>query len=231
MFMLRMFQFCDLYRICKEWNQGHMAASVTEPNQDTAPKHARTSQPIHDLLARRFSPRAFSRRSVPQPVVTSLLEAARWSASSRNAQPWAFIVATRDDPAAHDRMLHVIKPGNLLWAQYAPVLMLTAAHDVANRPIALYDLGLAVQSLTVQALHHDLYVRQMGGIYPDVAHEQYHVPDDWSIITALAIGYLGEADDLPLELRDRESRPRERKPLAELVFGDTWGQASSLASE
>ena len=56
-------------------------------------------EPMHVLLQKRFSPRAFEDRSVAKETIRSLLEAARWAPSSFNEQPWRFIVATKDDPA------------------------------------------------------------------------------------------------------------------------------------
>ena len=106
-------------------------------------------EPIHELLQRRFSPRAFEDRSVPKEAIHSLLEAARWAASSFNEQPWRFIVATQDDPADFEKLLRCLVPGNQDWAKSAPVLMLSATkltftrNDKPNRH-AYHDVGLAV---------------------------------------------------------------------------------------
>ena len=56
-------------------------------------KPAPVDHPIHDLMQRRWSPRAFWSDSVAPQQVLRLLEAARWAASSYNAQPWSFLVA------------------------------------------------------------------------------------------------------------------------------------------
>src|SRR5437879_11826399 len=87
-------------------------------------KSAETQYPIHDLLRRRWSPRAFSDRRVDPAIMRSLLEAARWAPSSYNEQPWAFIVATKDKPDEFQKLLHCLVPGNQTWAHAAPVLML-----------------------------------------------------------------------------------------------------------
>lgn len=193
---------------------------------DVIDKSAQTTYPIHALLANRWSPRAFADKPIALEVIGSLLEAARWSASSNNKQPWAFIIATRDNSEAFEKMLSVIKEGNQVWAKNAPLLMLTVIPD--ERDIDLHDLGLAVQSLTTEALSRDLYVHQMGGIFPREAEKLYNVPDGYRVITGLAIGYLGDPADLPDNLRQREQATRSRKPFSEFVFEGTWAQPAQI---
>src|SRR3954449_10659023 len=89
-----------------------------------APKDARPDHPIHELLAKRWSPYAFADRPVSEEDLRSLFEAARWAASSYNEQPWSYIVATKADPEGFERLLSCLVEGNRTWAQAAPVLAL-----------------------------------------------------------------------------------------------------------
>ena len=66
---------------------------------------ASTSTSIHDLISHRWSPRAFENRAVEPEKLRALFEAARWAASSYNAQPWYYIVGTKDDPTNYQRVL------------------------------------------------------------------------------------------------------------------------------
>jgi hypothetical protein len=95
---------------------------------------------------------------------------------------------------------------------------------------AVHDLGLASASLTVEATARGLFVHQMIGIVGDKAREVYRIPEDVQPKTALAIGYAGEGNSLPEAYRQRDLAPRQRKPLAEFVFGGPWGTASSLVT-
>ena len=61
-------------------------------------KEASNDYPIHDLLKKRWSSRAFAERVVEKDKLFSLLEAARWAPSSYNEQPWRFLAATREEP-------------------------------------------------------------------------------------------------------------------------------------
>lgn len=203
---------------------------------NTFDKHATTEYPINDLLAQRHSPRAFADTSVDRETLLSLFEAARWAPSSRNAQPWRFIVATQQNPDAYARMLSVLNENNQRWAGNAPVLMLAIAEvedpnsGRANNK-AFYDLGAAVAHLTVEASARNLYLRQMGGILPEKAAELYKVPQGYQVVVGVAIGYRGDAAALPDEIAAREQMPRIRQPLDAMVFSGEFGTASDLLDE
>src|SRR5215468_11860774 len=131
---------------------------------------------IHELIARRFSPYAFSPRAVSNEDLCSLFEAARWAASSYNEQPWSYIVAMREDNEEFERLLSCLVEGNQRWASSAPVLVLGIAslnfsrNGKPNRA-AIHDLGQASANLTLEATARGLYVHQMIGILPDKARE------------------------------------------------------------
>ena len=88
---------------------------------------APTKYPIHDLLTHRWSPRAFEDRAVEPEKLRSLFEAARWASSSFNAQPWFYIVATKDDPENYNRVLQCFVEFNQGWAKNAPVVAISVA--------------------------------------------------------------------------------------------------------
>lgn len=195
---------------------------------------AETRRPIHELLARRWSPYVFSERAVAPEILVSLLEAARWAPSSYNEQPWAFIVATKENPPEFERLLSCLVPGNQEWARNAPVLMLSVAKlnfDRGGRvnPHAWHDVGLAAMSLVVEAMARDLYVHQMAGILPERARELYSIPEGWDAVAGIAIGYHGDSSAVSEKLRQRDSAPRSRKPLEQMVFSGKWGNAARLA--
>ncbi len=187
---------------------------------------ALTRYPIHDLLTRRWSPRTFSERTVEPESLGSLFEAARWAASCYNEQPWRFIVAAREQVDDYDRLLACLVEGNRIWAKQAPVLGLGLAKKSFTRngksnAHARHDLGLATAQIMVQAMELDLYVHAMAGILPDKAREVYGIPDEFDIVTALAIGYISESRNA--------RKPRERRPLTELVFSGAWGESAEFA--
>jgi len=183
---------------------------------------AQTSTPIHPVLAERFSPRAYD-PSIPVDEVklTAALEAARWSPSAANTQPWRFIVARRGTPE-FDTIVANLMGFNQVWAGNAGVLVvgLAARTNEQGEPMrwAQYDLGQAFAHLSVQAHHDGLHVHQMGGFFADGLRTAFEIDDRFEPISVAAIGVLGDIDDLPENTRERERAPRTRLPLDELLI-------------
>jgi nitroreductase len=194
-------------------------------------KPAQTDYPILELLKRRWSPRAFSDQMVEPEKLRSLFEAARWSPSSFNEQPWSFVLATKQKPEEHARLLGCLTEKNQQWARGAPVLMVSVAKlkfDHTGKPNrhAFYDVGLAVGNLMVQATALDLFVHQMAGFSPEEVAEIYSIPDEFAPVAAIALGYGADVQDLPEPFREFELGPRSRKQIQSFVFEGQWGQPS-----
>ncbi len=199
-------------------------------------KPAETQYPIEEILRRRWSPRAFSDRLVEPEKLQSLFEAARWAASSFNEQPWNFIVATKQNPEEHTRLLSCLVEGNQRWARAVPVLMVSVAKlnfDKTGKPNrhAFHDVGLAMGNVLVQATALGLFVHQMAGFSPEKVREIYGVPEDFEPVAAIAIGYGLVADELPEAFREFDLGARRRKPVNSFVFEAHWGETSRLVSE
>ena len=191
-------------------------------------KPADASHPIHDLISERWSPRAFADRPVEREKLYSLLEAARWAPSSRNLQPWYFIVATKENADDYERLLATLWDRNALWAKYAPVLLLVVA-KLSDHPggeyTTFYDVGMAAGNLVTQAVDLGLATHQMGGFDPDKARASLGIPEGYQPLAVIALGYPGTLDMLPDDLREREVAPRSRKPLEDFAFEGRWEQS------
>jgi nitroreductase len=193
-------------------------------------KIASTDHPVQEIIASRWSPYVFDERSVPMEDVRSVFEAARWAASSYNEQPWSYIVALREDEEAFARLISCLVEPNQAWAKAAPVLALGVTRTRFSRndkpnAAAHHDLGLASGNLCLEATARGLSVHQMIGILPDRAQELYAIPEGNEALTALAIGYAGNAEAARDGLGARDLATRERKPLREFVFGARFGAA------
>ena len=191
------------------------------PIAEVATRTADTSAPLLTTLAERWSPRAFDASAeVDDIVLRSALEAARWSPSASNTQPWRFIVARRGT-AEFDTIVANLQGFNQAWAGAAAVLIVAAAEVVDaeghERRWATYDLGQAVAHLTIQAHHDGLHAHQMGGFDPDGLRQAFDLEERFEPVSVTAIGVLGDPDSLPDRLRERESAPRSRRPLEEIV--------------
>ena len=191
-------------------------------------KTASVDYPIHELIAERWSPYSFDARPVPSDDLRSLFEAARWSASSYNEQPWRFIVAQRENEAEFERMLSCLVEPNQAWAKNAGTLATSVVGTQFSRNgkpngCAAHDVGMASANLVFEATARGLHVHQMAGILPERAQELYAVPDGFEVLTGIAIGYAAEQslDDFA----GYESNPRSRKPQAEFLFSGSWEKA------
>ncbi len=204
-------------------------ASATQDRKTADPDHS-----ILPLFAERWSPRAFADRPVESRKIRRMLEAARWTMSSYNEQPWRYVVASRhDDPETYEAVLNGLAEGNQSWAKNAPVLMLSfykttfSKNERPNRS-AKHDVGAASAALTFQATAMDLYVHQMAGIRKDVIRNTFDVPDDVEPMAGLAVGYLGDPEILSDKMQKSERSPRTRKPLDDFAFGAEWGTPSEI---
>ena len=193
-------------------------------------KPAITSVAIQETIANRWSPRAFdASKSVSQEQIITLLEAARWAPSCFGDEPWRFIVWNKGtNESAWQRAFDCLVPNNQTWVKAAPVLMLVCAntlfgHNQTPNRWGQYDTGAAVENLCLQASSMGLVVHQMGGFNADKARETFTIPDQYTPMAMLAVGYEGDANNLPDELKMRELAERKRKPLGELFFDSAWG--------
>lgn len=198
-------------------------------------KPAETQYQIHDLLRRRWSPRAFDDRPIELEKLRSLFEAARWAPSSNNGQPWRFLVATKQNKTEHDRLFNCLVEGNQKWAYRAPALLLSVAklqfEDGSPNRHALHDTGMAVENLVVQATALGLVAHQMAGFRIDQARADCKIPESYEPVAMIVVGYPGDLALLSDHLHAREVQPRVRKPLTELVYSATWEQPSLLLRE
>ena len=190
------------------------------------------------LLDTRFSTRVFDPEHTLAPAdLRSLLEAARWSPSAGNSQPWAFLVGLRGD-ATHRAFVPLLSRGNAFWVPRASAVLVTlhrsateAGSDILYSDYAAYDLGQSVAHLSVQASALGLQVHQFAGFDHDAATAAFAVPDNWTVTTAVAIGRadpVESIEDTEPSLAQRERRLRDRNPLHDFVFSGTFGSPAAL---
>ncbi len=190
-------------------------------------KSANTKYRINENIKNRWSPRAFSDEVPSKEKLMKLFEAARWAASSFNEQPWRFVIGIKGVEGTYQKLFKGLNEFNQAWAESAPVLVFVCAkqhfsHNDKPNNHYMYDCGAAMSNLCVQASEEGLYVHQMAGILADEAQEGLSVPKGYKPITAAAIGYLGNPDQLPEDHRKTELAERERKEFDEILFLGSW---------
>ncbi|MCZ6779000.1 MAG: nitroreductase family protein [Acidobacteriota bacterium] len=190
-------------------------------------KNPRISEvPVDPMFIDRWSPRAFSTEPVPEESLRTLFEAARWAPSCFGEEPWLFLYATKQEDLDLFRTLLV--DGNRTWADRAPVLAfafarLTFKHNDKPNRWAEFDSGAAWMSLALQASRLGLCTHGMGGFHEDKIYAALNVSrEKYKAMAGIAIGWRGDASQLPPELAEKES-PNNRKPLAEVAVEGKFG--------
>jgi len=181
------------------------------------------------IIVDRWSPRSFDRqRPVTRDALYACIEAARWAPSCFGDEPWRFIVCDKaSHPDAWDRLLSCLAEKNREWAVHAPVLiMISAADQFRNgKPNrwGQYDTGQAAVSLCIEATALGLVTHQMGGFDPAGVRAAFSIPDGYTPMAALAMGYAADAGLLSDEgFRNIETAPRSRQPVASCFGMGHW---------
>jgi nitroreductase len=190
-------------------------------------KSSELEHPVLEVIATRRSSRAYASNPIDKEKIDALFEAARWAPSSMNEQPWAYLYATKNQPELYNKILEALNESNRLWAQEAPLLIMsmarkTHARNGAINGAARYDTGAANAFLSLQATQFGLNVHQMGGFDRQKAILNLNIPDTHEPIVIMAIGYLGDAENLPENLKQRESAPRERNTQKFFVMNNEF---------
>jgi nitroreductase len=177
----------------------------------TSPDRSPRGVELHPLLSSRFSPLAFEPEAVMrEDEVDVLLEAARWSPSAGNSQPWAFVTALRGT-SEHALVTRRLAASSARWAPDASLLVVNLAHryvddtELEFSEFADYDLGQAVAHLTLQAHALGFACRQFRAFDLERLTDDLGVAPGWLIRSMTAVGRAVGA-----------AQARDRRPLADL---------------
>lgn len=178
---------------------------------------------VDEFFYKRWSPRSFRAVEIPAETLTAIIDAARWSPSCFNEQPW--LIMTTSNPEEFALYLSLLNEKNQRWAVNASVLGFMAArrhfaHNGKANRWAPFDTGAAWMSLTMQARKFGLYTHGMGGIIFEEIYRQLGIPEEeFEVICGFAIGAIDSPEKLPTEDFRETEVPSERKSL-----GDIWQQ-------
>ncbi len=179
---------------------------------------------IPEIGTRRAN-RALSDKKIPAEVIGRIMTAATYAPSCFNNQSWRFMVATGDQSLAK---VHEALSGANYWVKKAPAVVVVATRlDFGcrlsdRRDYALFDCGLAVENLVLQSCKEGLYAHPLAGFDPLKIKSAFHIPDDYIVITQVALGYPGDEASLNEKHRELEHGPRIRKPESEVIGYNSW---------
>jgi len=196
---------------------------------------AQTRVPINELLAKRWSPRAYDvNRTISREQLAALLEAARWAPSCNGDEPWRYLIFDRKcDPERWQKAFDCLSENNKKWVKNVPVLLLSCGGSIfehSGKPnrYGQHDTGAASACLALQGAAMGLAVHQMGGYDAQKARAAFDIPEEYTPMAMIAVGYQAAPDVLDEETKAKELKPRSRKPLETHFFEGAWGKGVEL---
>jgi nitroreductase len=167
-----------------------------------------------DAITSRRDVRSFEDRPLPDEALDRILEAGRRAPSSRNWQPWDFVVVTDRDQLAELAKVwqgagHV--PGSAATIAF----ILPRTDDAQQQETALYDLGQAAMAMQIAAADQGIGSGHSAVADQDQARRVLGFPEDRY---AAYLMPLGAPADRPL----RPIRRPDRRPLDEVVHRARW---------
>lgn len=161
--------------------------------------------------------REFTGEPLDAAQIEALTDAARWSGSSKNSQPWRFIVVR--DPATL-RAIHDAGLPQTRSLASAPAAIAITMPVQEGRAVSLaYDEARAAERILVAAsmLGIGAGIGWVGGAARDAVAKVLGLPEDRFVRTVVAVGHPTAAARRP------KSAPGEaRRPSSETVFEDRW---------
>ncbi len=161
--------------------------------------------------------------------VVAVLEAARWAATWGHRQPVRYLVGLRGDDT-FTAITALLRRGNR-YAHVAGALILVCTDEGEDERTARYaavDAGAAIAQLTIEAVSRGLIAHPMAGFDTDGARDAFAVPAGVAPIAVVALGSLGDYDNAPPEIVERDAEGRSRLPLTEIAFTGSWGTPLAL---
>jgi len=165
-------------------------------------------------IAKRWSPRHYSQEKIPTKHINIIFEAARWSPSGHNYQPWYFYFAKKGT-SAYNKLFSTLDKYNQSWAKTAPLLILACAitSNIEGKKniYAFYDLGAASFSLILQAQSLGYYSRQMALFDKQKVKEFFKLKKNLAPYVIIAMGKIGDYKKASKQVVGYELDPRPRK--------------------
>ena len=166
------------------------------------------------VIMERRSVRRYRSEPVPQDVLLRVLDAARFSPSGKNLQPWKFIVVKNE--TLKQRLAEASLRQSFIAD--APIVVVACGFpDKCYSRMGNYmkswpvDVAIAVEHLMLQAQEEGLGTCWVGAFDEEEVRSILHVPDG---VKVLALTPLGYPDEKPV--------PRRRKSLEEIVSYDSF---------
>lgn len=167
-----------------------------------------------DAITSRRNVRQFSDQRIEGEVLDRILEAGRRAPSSRNWQPWDFVVVT---DRGQLQELSMVWRGAAHVADSAATIALVAedTDDQRTREMILYDLGQATMAIMIAAADYGVGSGHAAVQDQGKAREVLGLPGDRRVAYLIDLGYPADRPLKPI------GRP-DRRPFDEVVHMGRW---------
>ena len=175
-------------------------------------------------IRERRSVRKYKSKPIPEEILLEILDAARLAPSWANTQTWRFIVVKDQETRARlTETMGATNPARGTFAEAPAVICVAAKRGVAGFAQGeartdkgdwfMFDAGIAMEHLALAAWNFGLGTVHVGSFNAQMAEEILKIPEGYSMVEMMPIGYFDTAPD-----------PRPRKPLKEVVHLNTFGE-------
>jgi nitroreductase len=190
--------------------------AMSDATQSEGDSSASTRERVRPLLRVRQI-REFTSEVVARDKLDAIVDAARWSGSSRNSQPWRFIVIREADTLRriHEAGMPQTRSFQTATAGIAIVLPAEPARALSDA----YDDGRVAERILIAASMLDLgaAIAWIRSDVRSVISDLLGLPEERFVRTIVAIGHPSEAG-----LRPKSAPGTARLPRQEVVFEERW---------
>lgn len=163
---------------------------------------------VYDAISTVLAVREYQDKPIPADVVRRIVEAGRLTGSSRNSQPWRFVVV--EDRDALRRLGEIATTGP--YVAQAPLAIVVL---IEQTPYAVSDASRAIQSMALAAWEEGIGSNWVGFTGMDAVKPALGIPGEFDVLAILPFGYPAK------ELGQGKKR---RKPMGEVAFRERFGQ-------
>ena len=168
---------------------------------------------LMEAIRRKRAVRNFAPRSLPEEVIREILYAGRRAQSSKNSQPWHFIVIQKQKT-----LLELAKMGDFTSSLLtAPMAVAILTPDPAVRWSVMFDAGQAAAYMQLAAVDLGMGSCLVTLHRPEPSMAFLGYPDDLQLNVLVSLGY--PADPKALE---PAAKPGGRRPLEEIAHFERW---------
>ena len=167
--------------------------------------------PVLGVIRARRSVRAYLEKEVPQQIEQALFEAGRLAPTARCSNATRFVVV--DDPELLKKVQAACMGQPVMGK--APMALIVCSDSTrvmgCDQRASTIDCSIALSFMMLAATAEGLGTCWIGGFEQPPLKEALGIPEEYDVVALTPLGYPAE-----------EGRPRDRKPLAEMVSENGW---------